>query len=89
MPSALRKDAAELVALAPDVILAGAAATVAALLAGDPHRADRVRPGRRSGRRRLRRKPGAAGRQRHRLHPVRIRLEREMAGAAQGDRAAA
>ena len=27
----------------------------------------------RSGRRRLRRKPGAAGRQRHRLHPVRIR----------------
>ena len=28
--------------------------------------------GRRSGRRRLRRQPGAAGRQRHRLHPVRI-----------------
>ncbi len=65
MPRA-RKYAAELVALAPDVILAtgvqrGAVAT------GDPHRADRVRPGRRSGRRRLRREPGAAGRQRHRF----------------------
>ena len=32
-------------------------------------------------------KPGAAGRQRHRLHAVRIRHEREMAGTAQGDRA--
>ena len=32
-------------------------------------RADRVRDGRRSGRRRLRREPGAAGRQRHRIHP--------------------
>ena len=42
---------------------------------------------RRSGRRRLRRKPGAAGRQRHRVHLVRIRHQREMAGAAQRDRA--
>ena len=42
---------------------------------------------RRSGRRRLRRQPGAAGRQRHRVHAVRIQPEREMAGAAQGDRA--
>ena len=58
-----------------------------AVAAGDPHRADRVRACRRSGRRRLRRQPGAAGRQRHRFHPVRIRHEREMAGAAQGDRA--
>ena len=64
-----------------------AAATVAAVAAGDPHRADRVRERRRSGRRRLRRQPGAAGRQRHRLHAVRIQHEREMAGAAQGDRA--
>ena len=31
----------------------------------------------RSGRRRLRRQPGAAGRQRHRLHAVRIQLERK------------
>ena len=40
-----------------------------AVAAGDPHRADRVRGRRRSGRRRLRREPGAAGRQRHRLYP--------------------
>ena len=42
---------------------------------------------RRSGRRRFRRQLGAAGRQRHRLYAVRIRPEREMAGAAQRDRA--
>ena len=41
----------------------------------------------RSGRRRLRRELGAAGRQRHRVYHVRIRHEREMAGAAQRDRA--
>ena len=41
----------------------------------------------RSGRRRLRRQPGAAGRQRHRFHDVRIQHQREMAGAAQADRA--
>ena len=33
------------------------------------------------------REPGAAGRQRYRFYLVRIRHEREMAGAAQGDRA--
>ena len=44
------------------------AATTWRVAAGDPHRADRVRACRRSGRRRLRRQPGAAGRQRHRLH---------------------
>ena len=38
-----------------------------AIAAGDPHRADRVRDRPRSGRRRLRRQPGAAGRQRHRF----------------------
>ena len=47
-----------------------------------------IRPGRRSGRRRLRQEPGAAGRQRHRLYPVRIQPEREMARTAQGGRAA-
>ena len=41
-----------------------------AVAAGDPHRADRVRERRRSGRRRLRRELGAAGRQRHRLHRI-------------------
>ena len=54
---------------------------------GDPHRADRVRDHRRSGRRRLRREPGAAGRQRHWLLEVRVRHECEMAGTAQRDRA--
>ena len=39
-----------------------------AVAAGDPQRADRVPDRRRPGRRRLRRQPGAAGRQRHRFH---------------------
>jgi hypothetical protein len=47
---------------------------------------DRFRACSRSGRRRLRRQPGASRRQRHRFHPVRIRHEREMAGIAQADR---
>ena len=51
----IRKYAAELVALAPDVILAAGSVDRGAVAAGDPHRADRVRAGRRSGRRRLRR----------------------------------
>ena len=54
--------------------------------AGNPHGAYRVRAGYRPGRRRLCREPGPAGRQRHRVHSVRIRHEREMAGAAEGDR---
>ena len=58
-----RRNAEELVALAPDVnpghrrYQHGAAAT------GNPHRADRVRAGYRPGRRRLCRKPRPAGRQ--------------------------
>ena len=64
----IRRHAAELVALAPDVILAHGASTVGPLL-----QATRTVPivfagRRRSGRRRLRRQPGAAGRQRHRFH---------------------
>jgi hypothetical protein len=55
-----------------------------AVAAGDPHRADRVRARRRSGRRRRRRQLGAAGRQRHRFHGMGIQHSREMAGAAQG-----
>ena len=73
----LRRHAAELVALAPDVIVAcDWHRNRGAVAAGDPHRADRVRAGRRSGRRRFRREPGAAGRQRHRVYCVRIRPER-------------
>ena len=63
-----RKDAVELVALTPDVILTPAAAERGAGAAGD--RTVPIvfvnRP--RSGRRRLRREPGAARRQRHRLY---------------------
>ena len=39
----IRKYAAELVALAPDVILAAGSPSVAAVATSDPHRADRVR----------------------------------------------
>ena len=87
MLSDIRKYAAELVALAPDVILAAGGPTVRRVATGDPQRADRVRAGHRSGWQRLRREPGAARRQRHRFYRVRIRHGREMAGAAQGDRA--
>ena len=51
----IRKYAAELVALAPDVILAVWQRDRGAVASGDPHRADRVRAGPRSGRRWLRR----------------------------------
>ena len=54
---------------------------------GDPHSADCVRPCRRSGRRRLCRQPGPAGRKCYRIYAVRIQHERKMAGAAQADRA--
>ena len=73
MPTAVRKYAAELVALAPDVILATGGSAVGPLL-----QATRTVPivftlRHRPGRRRLRRQPGAAGRQRHGLSYVRIR----------------
>ena len=64
-----------------------ATAPVEAVQRANPHHPDRVCGGDRSGRRRFGRQPGAAGRQRHRLHAVRIQPEREMAGAAEGDRA--
>ena len=50
MPTSIRKHAAELVALAPDVILVAWRLDRGAVAAGDPHRADRVRDRRRSGR---------------------------------------
>ena len=68
MPTIIRKYAAELAALAPDVILATGSHSDGAVAAGDPHCADRVRDRPRSGRRRLRRESGAAGRQCHRLY---------------------
>ena len=57
------------------------------LAASDTHCADRVRDRPRSRRRSIRRELGSAGRQCHRLYPLRVRRRREMAGAAQGDHA--
>ena len=67
----IRKYAAELVALTPDVILSNGA-QLGAGSPGDPHRANRVHDRPRPGRLRLRQKPVAAGRQRHRLCAIRI-----------------
>ena len=86
-PEQIRRLAQELVALAPDVILCPRQRDDRTVVAGNPLRADRVRDRSRSGRCGLRREPGAAGRQRHRLHGVRIRHRRQMAGTAQADRA--
>ena len=60
-PGDLRRHAAELAALAPDVIVAAT---------GDPHRDDRVCVGHRPGRRRFRREPVTTRWQRHRVHDV-------------------
>ena len=82
----IRRHAAELATLAPDVILAHGNSTVAALLQATrsvpivfPVVVDPVGAG-------IRRQPGAPGRQRHRFHGFRIQHQREMAGAAQADR---
>ena len=53
--------------------------------AGEPHDAGGVCGHHRSGRRRGRRQSRAAGRLCDRVYAVRVRHEREMAGAAQGD----
>src|SRR5262245_52139225 len=59
-----------------------------AATAGDARCADRVRPRRRSGRRRLCREPRSPRREYHRIYQSGIRRQREMAGAAQAARAA-
>jgi putative ABC transport system substrate-binding protein len=58
-----------------------------AFVASDPHRADRVRAGRRPGWRRLGRELGTARRQRHRFYVPRLWILGKMGGTAQGDRA--
>ena len=58
-----------------------------AVAAGDPHRADRVPGLRRSGRRRRRREPGAAGSNATGFMNFEYSIGWEMAGAAQRDRA--
>ena len=67
MPRSSRIYAAELVALAPDVILAVRERSHGSVATDDPHRADRIRDCHRPGRRRLRRELGTSGRQRHRI----------------------
>src|SRR5258707_6044782 len=67
----IRRHAAELCALAPDVILATGDSTMPPLLQAT-RTVPIVFPVVRSGWRRLRRQPGAAGRQRHRVHDFRI-----------------
>jgi putative tryptophan/tyrosine transport system substrate-binding protein len=70
-PGDLRRHAAELVALAPDVIVAATGTTtIAPLLQATPHRAHRVRVGHRPCRRWFHREPVTTGWQRHRVHDV-------------------
>ena len=58
-----------------------------AVAASNPHGAGRIRGCARSGWCRLRGEPGAAWRQCHRIYPVRLRHQRKVPGAAQGNRA--
>jgi putative ABC transport system substrate-binding protein len=60
--------AADLVALAPDVILTTGALTGRTIATGKPHRADRIRGNHRSGWRRICGEHGAAWRQHHWLY---------------------
>ena len=85
----LRNHASELIAMAPDVILANSTPVTAAAAEAEPDRANRVHAGDRPGRRRPRAEPGASGRQCHRLHQLRVLDRNQMAGAAQADCAAA
>src|SRR5262245_60682286 len=68
----IRRQAAELVALAPDAILAHGAGPRGCVAADNPHRPDRLSDCIRSCSRRARRQSGAAGRQRHRFFPIRV-----------------
>src|SRR5262249_49970658 len=81
-----RRYRAELVALAPDLILASRCAGRDRRAAGEPHNAGGVCGYHRSGRRWVRHQSRAAGRLCDRVYAVRVRHEREMARAAQGDR---
>jgi hypothetical protein len=77
----IRKYVEELVALAPDVVLASGASALAPL-SGDARGSDCFRSCRRPSRRGVRGEHGAPGWKRHRFHPVRIQFERKMARAS-------
>src|SRR5262245_59758498 len=78
----VRKDATELVALGPEVILAGVGPSTAT---SQSHGADRHGTGPGPGRQWLRRQSRATRRQYHWVHSVRIRLGWEVGGASQGE----
>ena len=81
----VQKNAEELVALNPDVIVAASLPAVRALQQTTRQGADHIRRRHRSGGARPCREPGAAGRQRHGLFAGRTRLERQMAAGPQRD----
>jgi hypothetical protein len=74
-----RRYARELVALAPDVILADEKLQLGRIAAGNPDSADCIRGSHRPGRSGLDQKPGTPWRQCHWIYSVRIRDRREMA----------
>src|SRR5262249_22996289 len=76
-----RKNAAELVALGPDVILVTGSNNLGALQ--EATRTISTRGPHRPGRRGFRGKPRSPRRQHHRFHRFRIRTERKMAGTAE------
>ena len=82
-PALVRRNAAELVALAPDLIFAQGTPNVAASEERNAVDSDRVRGGERSGGPRLRGKHGAPGRQHHRLFVSRVLDGRQVAGDAE------
>jgi putative ABC transport system substrate-binding protein len=74
-----RRDAEELIAVAPDVLLASGSLSVATFQRVDPRRTDCFCECNRSCRRRLRQQPGTARGQHNRISHLRIQHKREMA----------
>ena len=85
VPSRIQASVTELIAFAPNVIFAPGSAAVALLKQATNRDSNRLRWGCRSGWRRLCRKYGSAGWQCDGIYSVRVRNERQMAGAAQRD----
>ena len=81
-PDLCRKNATELVALSPDVLVA-TTTVVVRVAARHPNYPDRVFQRHRCSRLRIGHEPCSAWQQRDRLHPVRVRHQRKVAGTAQ------
>ncbi len=84
----MQRFAEELVALQPELILSSSTTHHRGAAASNAHHPHHFRHRCRSGRQRLRRELSAAGRQRHRFHRYSADDRGQVAGAAQGDRAA-